>query len=68
MIRRGFLMSCLLTYSGGFGVSHLPAWMRVTTWTVTRDLKKEAAIFEKVKQAREYFEQVIAEFDKSRTK
>ena len=44
-------------------VSHLPAWMRVTTWTVKRDLEKEAAIFEKVKQAREYFDQVIAEFD-----
>lgn len=46
-------------------VSHLPEWIRVTTWTVKRDLEKEAAIFEKVKQAREYFKQVIAEFDQS---
>lgn len=46
-------------------VSHLPEWMRVTTWTVKRDLEKEAAIFEKVKHAREYFKQVIAEFDQT---
>lgn len=46
-------------------VSHLPEWMRVTTWTVKRDLEKEAAIFEKVKHAREYFNQVISEFDKT---
>lgn len=46
-------------------VSHLPEWIRVTTWAVKRDLDKEAAIFEKVKQAREYFNQVIAEFDRS---
>lgn len=46
-------------------VSHLPEWMRVTTWTVKRDMEKEAAIFEKVKQAREYMKQVIAEFDQS---
>lgn len=46
-------------------VSHLPEWMRVTTWTVKRDLEKEAAIYEKVKHAREYFNQVIAEFDQT---
>lgn len=46
-------------------VSHLPEWMRVTTWTVKRDMEKEAAIFEKVKCAREYFAQVIEEFDKT---
>lgn len=44
-------------------VSHIPAWMRLTTWVIQRDAAKEAAIFEKVKQAREYYAQVIAEFD-----
>ena len=46
-------------------VSTIPERMRVTTWTVRRDLEKEEAIFEKVKHAREYFKQVIAEFDQS---
>ena len=46
-------------------VSNIPEHMRVTTWTVKRDLEKEAAIFEKVKHAREYFKQVIAEFDQT---
>ena len=46
-------------------VSNIPEFMRVTTWTVKRDMDKEAAIFEKVKHAREYFKQVIDEFDKT---
>lgn len=46
-------------------VSNIPEHMRVTTWTVKRDLEKEAAIYEKVKHAREYFNQVIQEFDKT---
>lgn len=46
-------------------VSTIPHHMRVTTWEVKRDMDKEAAIFEKVKHAGEYFRQVIAEFDKS---
>lgn len=46
-------------------VSHLPEWMRVTTWTVKRDAEKEAAIFEKIKFASDYFDQVIEEFDNS---
>lgn len=46
-------------------VSTIPERYRVTSWTVKRDLEKEEAIFEKVKQAREYFNQVIAEFDQS---
>lgn len=44
-------------------VSHIPEHMRVTSWIINRDMEKEAAIFEKVKHAREYFAQVIAEFD-----
>ena len=48
-------------------VSHLPEWMRVTTWTVKRDLEKEAAIYEKVKAASEYLKLVISEFDQTHT-
>ena len=48
-------------------VSHLPEWMRVTTWTVKRDLEKEAAIYEKVKVANEYLKLVISEFDQTHT-
>ena len=44
-------------------VSNIPERMRVTTWTVKRDIEKEAAIFEKVKHANEYFRQVIEEFE-----
>lgn len=46
-------------------VSGFPEQMRITTWTVKRDQEKEAAIFEKVRHASEYFKQVIAEFDKT---
>lgn len=48
-------------------VSSIPEHMRLTTWTVKRDMEKEAAIFEKVKHAREYFKSVIQEFDQSHT-
>ena len=46
-------------------VDHIPESMRLTTWTVTRDLEKEAAIYEKVKHARAYYADVIAEFDRT---
>ena len=46
-------------------VSHLPEWMRVTTWTIKRDLEKEAAIYEKVKAANEYMKLVLQEFDQT---
>lgn len=46
-------------------VSHIPEHMRLTSWTVKRDPEKEAAMFQKVIYAREYFAQVIAEFDRS---
>lgn len=46
-------------------VSHIPEHMRVTSWNITRDLEKEAAIFEKVKHAREYFNQVVLEFEQT---
>lgn len=43
-------------------VSHIPEALRLTTWSITRDAAKEAAIFQKVLYAREYFAQVIDEF------
>lgn len=46
-------------------VSHLPEHMRVTTWTVERDLEIEARMVEKVKHARAYFAEVVAEFDRT---
>ncbi len=46
-------------------VSHIPECMRVTTWRIQRDADKEALITEKVKHARDYFAQVIAEFDRT---
>ena len=46
-------------------VGHIPEHMRLTTWTVERDMGKEAAMVEKVKHARAYYAQVIAEFDAS---
>ena len=44
-------------------VSHIPDHMRLTTWTIQRDKEKEAEIIEKVRAAREYYAQVIQEFN-----
>lgn len=44
-------------------VSHIPEHMRITTWTVTRDMEKEKAMYAKIVEARKYFDQVIKEFD-----
>lgn len=46
-------------------VDHIPECMRLTTWLVKRDAEKEAAMFEKVKHARAYFREVVAEFDRT---
>ena len=46
-------------------VSHIPEHHRVTTWTVTRDLEIEARMVEKVKAARLYYAEVVAEFDRT---
>lgn len=46
-------------------VDHIPANHRVTTWVVQRDAAKEAQIAEKVKAARIYYAEVIAEFDRT---
>ena len=45
-------------------VDHIPAHQRVTTWLVKRDADKEAAMAEKVRFAREYYDQVLSEFDR----
>lgn len=45
-------------------VDHIPEHQRLTTWTLTRDAAKEAAMVEKVKAARSYYAEVIAEFDR----
>jgi hypothetical protein len=46
-------------------VDHIPEHQRLTVWTIDRDAKLEAAMHEKVKQAREYFSQVVADFDRT---
>lgn len=44
---------------------HIPEHMRLTTWTVERDMEKEAAMVEKIKHARAYYAEVLAEFDRT---
>lgn len=46
-------------------VGHIPERMRVTTWTVERDEKLEAAMLVKIEAARLYYAEVIAEFDRT---
>ena len=43
----------------------IPENLRVTTWVIERDLEIEALMVEKVKAARAYYAQVIAEFDRT---
>lgn len=44
-------------------VGHIPEHMRLTSWIVQRDAEKEDAIRAKVAAARDYFAQVVLEFD-----
>jgi hypothetical protein len=44
-------------------VSHIPPEHRITTWLIRRDMEKELAMIEKIKHARDYFAQVVREFD-----
>lgn len=44
-------------------VRHIPEHLRVTTWTVDRDAASEARMIEKITAAREYYAQVVSEFD-----
>jgi hypothetical protein len=46
-------------------VDHIPEKHRITSWLITRDQAKEEAMVEKVKHARVYFAEVIAEFDRT---
>jgi hypothetical protein len=46
-------------------VSHIPEHLRVTTWEIQRDMGKEMAMLEKIKAARLYYAEVIAEFDRT---
>lgn len=48
-------------------VSHIDDRLRVTVWDFERDAEKEALIVAKVKAAREYYAQIIAEFDRTHT-
>ena len=49
-------------------VDHYPEHLRLTTWTMKRDLGKEEAMIEKVKAAREYYAQVLQEFEETHRK
>lgn len=44
---------------------HIPEHMRLTVWTIERDADKEAAMREKVKHARAYYAEVLADFDRT---
>jgi hypothetical protein len=44
-------------------VDHIPEHMRVTSWVVKRDLEIEAVMVEKIKHARRYYAELVAEFD-----
>jgi hypothetical protein len=44
---------------------HIPEHMRLTVWTIERDAEKEAAMREKVKHARAYYAEVLAEFERT---
>jgi len=46
-------------------VDHIPEHMRLTSWTVEHCPDKEAAMIEKIKHAREYYLQVVEEFERT---
>jgi hypothetical protein len=46
-------------------VSHIEEHLRLTTWTVHRDRTLEAKMIEKVKAARDYYREVLADFDRT---
>jgi len=45
-------------------VSHIPEHHRLTSWVIQRDFDKERQMIEKIKAAREYFVEMIDEFDR----
>lgn len=46
-------------------VDHIPEAHRITGWTILRDADKESAMIEKIKAARIYYAEVVAEFDRT---
>lgn len=44
---------------------HISERLRLTVWTIERDAEKEAALFTKLEQARNYYAEVLAEFDRT---
>jgi len=44
---------------------HVTERHRLTSWLLTRNMEKERKMIEKVAHAREYFAQVIAEFNET---
>ena len=46
-------------------VSHIPEEMRVTTWQLKRDRSQEENMFNKICAARQYYAEVIANFDRT---
>ena len=46
-------------------VDHIPAHHRITSWTIKREAEKEALMIERIKAARIYYAEVIADFDRS---
>jgi hypothetical protein len=46
-------------------VDHIPPHHRVTSWAIQRDAAKEDLMIERIKAARVYYAEVIAEFDRS---
>lgn len=44
-------------------VSHIPEHQRLTSWIIEREFEKEREMIAKVKAAREYFAEVIQDFD-----
>ena len=46
-------------------VSHIPEHHRLTTWTIERDATKEALIETKIAAARDYYAEVIEEFERT---
>lgn len=46
-------------------VDHVPEHMRLTTWTVTRDAASEKMMVEKIDAARDYYAEVIEEFERT---
>lgn len=48
-------------------VDHIPECMRVTSWIIKRDRSMESRIMEKVSAARDYYREVLAEFESTHT-